>query len=115
MIGITEVVIPCKSAQIVDKEDGTAEVTLYNPEAGDILDLFDPREVVSHFGDEKILAEIFSETAREYYKFPEKDGSDEIESLENKIAQLEDERDELREEIKRLNKQGDEYINFDEA
>lgn len=114
MIGITEVSIPCKSAEIINKQDGTVEVVLQNPEAGDILDLFDTKEVVSHFGDERILAEIFSETAREYYGFPQNDLSDDIENLENKIARLQEERDELMDEIKRLNSRGSDYIKFDE-
>jgi hypothetical protein len=115
MTGITSVVVPCKSADIAASKGGTLEVTLYNPDSGDILDLFDPAEVVSHFGEEKMLKEILSETARVYYDFPTDDGSDEIESLENKIAQLEEERDELKEEIKNLNSRGSDYIKFDEA
>lgn len=112
MTGIIDVIVPCKSAEIKEQKDGTVEVTLSYPEAGDILDLFEPDEIASHFDHKKLLDEIDEETARKHYGFPEDDGSDEIDRLQEEVKSLEKEVDDLKEQLEKANSK--DYIDFED-
>lgn len=107
---IEDITIPCKSAEITPKPDGTVDVKLIFPEKYDIIDFFDPDEIIDHFGKEKVLSLIDKWDAQEYYMLPTQEDMDKLKEQNESLMK---DMEALRKIIEDLESKN--YIEFEET